>query len=150
MPQKRIRVFAGPNGSGKSTLLRILPDSLPLGVYINADDIEKKIVGNGIELDVYQITSSSEELYSFFDTSEFVRKKSKSELLKKSFNIEKNTLKFLKNGIAPKYAAAMIADFIREKNLLTKNDFSFETVLSHESKIDLIIHANKRRRTSCS
>ena len=38
--QPRLRVFAGPNGSGKSTLKEVLPESL-LGVYVNADEIEK-------------------------------------------------------------------------------------------------------------
>jgi predicted ABC-type ATPase len=33
--QKRLRIFAGPNGSGKSSLLKIIPESVPLGYYIN-------------------------------------------------------------------------------------------------------------------
>jgi predicted ABC-type ATPase len=36
----RLRIFAGPNGSGKSTIKDMLPQAW-LGVYINADDIEK-------------------------------------------------------------------------------------------------------------
>ncbi len=143
MPQKRIRIFAGPNGSGKSTMLRYIPDSLPLGVFINADEIEKKIDRDGINLHSYEIETTSEELYAFFEKSEFVKKKSKSEVLRNSFIVENNILKFIKKSIAPKYAAAMIADFLREKNLHTKNDFSFETVLSHKSKLDLIKRANE-------
>ena len=38
----RLRMFAGPNGSGKSTIKDAIPDYL-LGVYLNADDIEKQI-----------------------------------------------------------------------------------------------------------
>lgn len=42
----RLRMFAGPNGSGKSTLKELLwPDWL--GIYINADDIERKIKSEG-------------------------------------------------------------------------------------------------------
>ncbi len=46
MSQKRLRIFAGPNGSGKSTFIRNFPVSpqLRLGVYVNADDIEKELV----------------------------------------------------------------------------------------------------------
>ncbi|MET3604620.1 putative ABC-type ATPase [Sphaerotilus sulfidivorans] len=41
-PIPRLRVFAGPNGSGKSTIKdSLLPQWL--GVYVNADDIEKAI-----------------------------------------------------------------------------------------------------------
>ena len=42
----RLRVFAGPNGSGKSTLKEVLPEGL-LGVYVNADEIEKFIAAHG-------------------------------------------------------------------------------------------------------
>lgn len=38
----RLRVFAGPNGSGKSTIKEMLQQEW-LGVYINADEIEKSI-----------------------------------------------------------------------------------------------------------
>jgi len=38
----RLRVFAGPNGSGKSTLLETLPAEW-IGIYINADDVERAI-----------------------------------------------------------------------------------------------------------
>ncbi len=38
----RLRMFAGPNGSGKSTIKDMLPPER-LGVYVNADDIEKAI-----------------------------------------------------------------------------------------------------------
>lgn len=41
----RLRMFAGPNGSGKSTLKDILPPQW-LGVYVNADEIEKAIRTN--------------------------------------------------------------------------------------------------------
>jgi len=49
--QKRLRIFAGPNGSGKSSLLERIPESVPLGYYTNADEIEKQIASNlGIPL----------------------------------------------------------------------------------------------------
>jgi predicted ABC-type ATPase len=38
----RLRMFAGPNGSGKSVLKSYLPEPL-LGVYLNADEIEKGV-----------------------------------------------------------------------------------------------------------
>jgi predicted kinase len=36
----RLRVFAGPNGSGKSTIRDLLREEW-IGVYVNADEIEK-------------------------------------------------------------------------------------------------------------
>ncbi len=41
-PVPRLRMFAGPNGSGKSELKQYLPAPL-LGVYLNADELEKDI-----------------------------------------------------------------------------------------------------------
>jgi len=45
MYEKRLRMFAGPNGSGKSTVFKEIrkKHDVDIGVYINADDIEKKI-----------------------------------------------------------------------------------------------------------
>ncbi|MEO6151511.1 MAG: hypothetical protein ABIP28_15175 [Mucilaginibacter sp.] len=52
-PQLRLRVFAGPNGSGKSTVIKkiretqVYDNKLDIGIYINADDIAKKIKQGG-------------------------------------------------------------------------------------------------------
>ena len=49
--EKRLRIFAGPNGSGKSNILQLLPSTVDLGYYINADDMERSITqGNVISL----------------------------------------------------------------------------------------------------
>ena len=67
--QPRLRVFAGPNGSGKSTLKDRLPPEW-LGVYVNADDIEKTIKAEGgLDLSVFAISASNEELISFYLTT---------------------------------------------------------------------------------
>lgn len=42
----RLRVFAGPNGSGKSTIKDVLPPQW-LGLYVNADEIEKVLRASG-------------------------------------------------------------------------------------------------------
>ena len=53
----RLRMFAGPNGSGKSELKKYLPPAL-LGVYLNADEIEKEIRGKGcLDLSSYGVDS---------------------------------------------------------------------------------------------
>jgi cytidylate kinase len=63
--QPRLRVFAGPNGSGKSTLKEVLPESV-LGVYVNADEIEKLIRANGgLTLMEFSIEATSADLGDF-------------------------------------------------------------------------------------
>ncbi len=39
MKANRLRVIAGPNGSGKSTLFSVLKNALPMGYWVNADEI---------------------------------------------------------------------------------------------------------------
>lgn len=44
---RRLRIFAGPNGSGKSTIIHIVKDAgIDLGMYVNADDINKELIDN--------------------------------------------------------------------------------------------------------
>ena len=63
--QPRLRVFAGPNGSGKSTLKEVLPESL-LGIYVNADEIEKLIRIDGhLSLTEFSIEATAAELDDF-------------------------------------------------------------------------------------
>jgi predicted ABC-type ATPase len=51
---KRLRIFAGPNGSGKTTLKSVLKKEY-LGVYINADDIEKEIKDKELNFDEFNV-----------------------------------------------------------------------------------------------
>ena len=144
MPQKRLRIFAGPNGSGKSTLLRIIPESLPLGFYINPDDIEKAIASNkGINLEDYGVSPDEKALHSFFVNSDFVENKSDLAVLNGIFSIHAGVLVAAKTNIHPKYSAAILAEFLREENMKAGNDFSFETVMSHKNKIEFIQKAIK-------
>jgi hypothetical protein len=48
MSVQRIRMIGGPNGSGKSAILALLHQrNVPLGMYLNADDIERNLRGSG-------------------------------------------------------------------------------------------------------
>lgn len=142
MFQRRLRVFAGPNGSGKSSLLEQIPQSVPLGYYINADEIEKLIVsGKAIRLDEFGVTTDLKDLISFLKKSDYARNKSDTGKLVESFTISDNILQTVNINLLPAYTAAIISDFIREENLRSGNNFSFETVMSHPDKLEF------RRRT---
>lgn len=144
MVQKRLRIFAGPNGSGKSSMLKKIPESVPLGYYINADDIEKRIrYDKGINLNEYGVTSNTKDFQKFLKESEFARIKSDISCLKETFSISDNILITVKGSLLPKYSAAIISDFLRKEILKAGQDFSFETVMSHPDKLEFIRKANE-------
>jgi predicted ABC-type ATPase len=58
----------------------------------------------------------------------------------KSYSLRKNAL-HLKDRSADERLAQIIADFLRKKLLAERKRFSFETVFSHESKLDIMRQA---------
>lgn len=142
METKRMRVFAGPNGSGKTTIVKNLNGVIPFGIYVNADDIEKTIKKTSfLSFDQYQLNITTEKIQAFFIKSKFSPIK-RSELdMWKSLNIEDNILKI--STFSDSYLAADLAEFIRQELLNEGISFSFETVMSHNSKLDIMEKAKK-------
>ena len=63
---KKIRVFAGPNGSGKSTLQKELSKTYFSEIFINADEIERKLKDfKLIDLNDYGIIGTEDSLAEF-------------------------------------------------------------------------------------
>lgn len=132
----RLRMFAGPNGSGKSTIKDVLPAEL-LGVYINADDIEKNIRTMGrLNLSDFQVTANAVELQEFFTASTLL---AKAGLLAQAqrLTLVDNLVQFGDVEVNS-YFASVLADFIRHKLLSAKVSFTFETVMSSPDKIDFL------------
>ena len=132
----RLRLFAGPNGSGKSTLNGILDTKL-LGVYINADEIEKEINKSSfLELDLYKVEATYQEIKNFFTNHPLILKANLKEHI--------NNLGFVDNKIdfsyisINSYWASVCADFIRHKLLEKKISFTFESVMSSEDKVEFL------------
>lgn len=70
----RLRMFAGPNGSGKSTIKETLPPQW-LGVYINADEMEKAIRSDGyLSLPSFEVMAETVELQAFLQASTLLAK----------------------------------------------------------------------------
>ena len=142
---KRLRVFAGPNGSGKSTLFEEFRKNYDPGYFINADELEKKLATSGlIDLSEIGIKTSQKDLEEFTRT-----KGAKSMIAKSSQEGHIINIEIKENFIVDisrdthSYEASFSAAFIRW--LLYKNNksFSFETVMSHPSKIDEIKKAKQ-------
>ncbi|HTF94821.1 MAG TPA: zeta toxin family protein [Cellvibrio sp.] len=136
MSELRVRMFAGPNGSGKSTLKDELKQEW-LGVYVNADEIEKTLKSNSyIDFSEFQLSLDGEEIFSFFKKSAF---SDVVKLVDPSLNLRCAGSKLYFNGVnINSYHASALADYLRRKLVEQKISFSFETVMSHPDKIEFL------------
>lgn len=130
---KKLRIFAGPNGSGKSTLISEIRSNFNLGKYVNADEILisfqlKKYLDYSFILNE---RISLQEWHQFLKTQDRAYSRSLDELKISDFFIYSDCP-------LDGYDASIVADFFREKLLLGEQNFSFETVMSHSSKIDFM------------
>ncbi|TGV03494.1 zeta toxin family protein [Flavivirga rizhaonensis] len=139
MYEKRLRMFAGPNGSGKSTVYRALKGKFDIGTYVNSDDIEQDIK-NYQTLDISKYGVSKEitsETFSAFIGSHSLYKKATDDgfLIDLEFKNGKITNP---NSETHSYEASILADFIRNQLIENGKKLTFETVMSHKSKIETL------------
>lgn len=140
-PAPRLRMFAGPNGSGKSTIKEVLPSQW-LGVYINADEIEKTVRADScLNLAAFEVKTDTQELQAFLQAS---------SLLKKAGLLAQVSQLTLVDGcvvfgpvVVNSYWASVLADFIRHKLLALKVSFTFETVMSSPDKVAFLQKAQQ-------
>ncbi|MBK5214500.1 MAG: hypothetical protein JJE55_12660 [Flavobacteriaceae bacterium] len=139
MGSTKFRLFGGPNGSGKSTLIEQIGKQYPLGYIVNADVILNRLTTTKyIECSsLFPRVLNNEEWIKFVSTNA-------NDVRIADLNIEKLYIKdniFVSKGHLNSYHAAFIASFFREKLLHENNSFSFETVMSHPSKLDFLKQA---------
>lgn len=137
---KKIRIFAGPNGSGKSTLFHEFSKNYNTGFFINADILEKRLAESGlIDLKEIGLDATQDDLDAFMnlDSSQTLFNKAADEghvidvFVKENFIVDASKE-------THSYEGAFIASFIRHLLISQNKSFSFETVMSHTSKIDEI------------
>lgn len=135
----RLRVFAGPNGSGKSTVKETLSPSL-IKTYVNADELEKEAKATGlIDLSAFGIDFTLPELQAFHAGHYLLIKKGLAEQATKLGLMGR---KVDYRGInVDSYYASVIADFVRQHLLDNGASFTFETVMSHPSKVEFMREA---------
>ena len=143
----RLRLFAGPNGSGKSALLEELRGKFNLGVYVNADEIEKLLVRQKfLHASDYQLQVSQADLEAFLAGGNTAVGTQTSETL--GLRVVENILVVRPEAAVNSYVAATVADFLRHQLLAAGVSFTFESVMSHRSKLDFLqLAAAKGYRT---
>lgn len=137
----RVRMFAGPNGSGKSTIKDMLPPQW-LGVYVNADELEKTARAEGLlNLADFEVHTCTEELQAFFRASPLLSRVGWGHQVPR---LEVLDGRLLVGAVAvDSYMASVLADFIRHKLLESRVSFTFETVMSSPDKVAFLCKAQQ-------
>ncbi|MDR3413632.1 MAG: zeta toxin family protein [Formivibrio sp.] len=137
----RLRMFAGPNGSGKSTFKDDLRPEW-LGVYINADEIEKQLRTQAeLNLTEFEIAPTQAELQTFLAQSSLLANQG---LLDEIGKVQLVDGKVIFGQVKPNsYFASVLADFIRHKLLDAHVSFTFETVMSFPDKVAFLEKAQQ-------
>ncbi|MGQ2984821.1 hypothetical protein [Flavobacterium sp.] len=149
MADLRLRVFAGPNGSGKSTVIDKVRNfqqngkPIEFGHYINADDIGAQLKKAGkFSIVDFDIISDSEDFAQVALASGLIREGFTEDIFYSCWQFEFPSFSYiLEDKQYIDNVSQIIADFLRKKLLIDKKRFSFETVFSHPSKIDIMKEA---------
>jgi len=135
---KRLRIIAGPNGSGKTTLYNYLLSICAFHSYyhINPDGMARNL---SVSLDFtnWPISFSRKEIEDFLDHSSFQARV--AARFSSLIHIDGAAITLQKPDTGDlTYLAAALAEFVRTKMLISGSSFSFESVFSHESKIEFL------------
>jgi len=129
-------MFAGPNGSGKTTILKTVGAQYDFGYYVNADDIEKQLSEIGyIVLNDFGIEIQNDTDFQHFITNHSLYKKALDVGYGVNLRLNENKI-YSPDKSTHSYEAALIADILRYQLLDSGKKFTFETVMSHPSKVN--------------
>lgn len=133
-------MFAGPNGSGKSTIKADLTEMLHIKVFVNADELEAQAKATGfIDLAQFGLNTTLHQLRDFHLSSSLLIKEGLVGEAEK-IGLDGSRIDY-RQVCVDSYFASVIADFIRRRLLEKGVSFTFETVMSHASKIDILRQA---------
>lgn len=145
-----MRVFAGPNGSGKSMMYRQVQRTVingrpvDLGVYLNPDDIAVELKHNG-EINFvksYRLSVHHAALVRFAKGSGLLRDSFDYDTFSGGFRIVGPRFRLRRPELAEQFAQLLTA-FLCNELVKRRRKFSFETVFSHPSKLDLLEDAKR-------
>lgn len=140
MGKKRLRIFAGPNGSGKSTITSIVTEAgIHLGHYVNADELKNSINKTHLfDFGKYSLDLKIKDFLFQFKNSSLYTLAGGNEY---TDTIESDGNKLIFQSDVNDYFASFLAAYIRDNLLNNCDKFTFETVMSHPSKLDFLLKA---------
>lgn len=134
-------MFAGPNGSGKSHLKSFVNLDW-LVVYLNADEMEAAFNSSkGLSLAQYQVRYNEQTLHGDLLSSSLIQQNNLQERIR-HIRVLKNTV-FVEDQSLGSYLASALSELIRERLVARGISLSFETVMSHSSKLEQLKAATR-------
>jgi len=119
-----------------------LPANL-LGIYLNADDIEADVRKSGfIDLKQFGTETSAEKFRAFCDHSGLSQKAGLTAAIGDT-SVAGDRIVFNKETFNS-YFASVLAEFLRQQLIDRRETFTFETVMSHVSKVELLRDARAK------
>lgn len=144
-----MRVFAGPNGSGKSTVIKSVREyktesgKIDFGYYINADELAKDLKKGKFRFSKFRVRTNRKDFLHAAKSSGLLDKEFSQAKFISAFKLHNDRLR-IRTAKHTDRIAQILADFLRKKLLDGQQKFSFETVFSHPSKLDIMRDANHR------
>ena len=138
----RLRMFAGPNGSGKTTLATWLSTDYAVNLYhyVNADILYAEV--SRYHQTACPFDCENDDLTSFVISSTYPDAE-KQHFLSNHIRIENEMVLFTPSAINS-YTVAILANFYKTVYLQKQTSFSFETVFSHSSKLEILKLAKQK------
>jgi predicted ABC-type ATPase len=142
MPIKpRFRLFGGPNGSGKTHVFTDFREKgiIHTEIYVNADRIEADLKKRKkFNFNAYRVRVDDASLKLHIFNSGLFESKIKDKSFISKFSIRAGVLRINTDVKINSYHASFVASYLADKLFQSKQSFAFETVMSHESKVELL------------
>lgn len=146
LAQPRLRVLAGPNGSGKSTIKSELRPQW-IGVFLNADELEKTLRGSKETQNLRDLGVTGNPRKVLVRIKKCIKTFGLNNRLDMPTLLAGITLDDALDLWVPgphnSYLAATLAEAVRQELLGEGKTFTFETVMSHRSKIGFMREATQ-------
>ncbi len=141
---RRLRILAGPNGSGKTSVYQELREQFHWGIFVNADEIERRLKDDGyLDCREYAVALSDETTFLHAYESYFNRTFA-TQCGRDNIVVDGGYIRMKDVTKVDSYFAAFVATYIRESLLESGISFSFETVMSHPSKLAFMEKAHQQ------
>ncbi len=138
LKSRRLRLIGGPNGSGKSTITQELRSRYDIGIYLNPDEIEQELVETGnYDLLKLGLKGNDTERFKAFLSGHSLSRKARRNGYPIELVLSRGSITDFSKGQSA-YQAALITDYLRHELIRTGKKLTFESVMSHESKVDIL------------